>query len=178
MRIQAGSPVINVQLPAIDGSDFDLSSISGRPFMLSFFRFATCPFCNMRMHQLVSRFEEFGEDFTIVAVFDSPLENLTRYASDHQAPFPILADADNRYYREYSIEHSVPGMLKGIFGRMPTMIKGLMRGYIPFPIKGRLTTMPADFLVDRQGIIQTAYYGKDEGDHLPFEDVQLFAGQV
>lgn len=175
MRIQMGSPVINVQLPAIDGSDFDLSSISGKPFMLSFFRFATCPFCNMRMHQLVSRFDEFGEDFTIIAIFDSPLGNLTRYASDHQAPFPILADADNRYYRKYNIERSITGMLKGIFGRMPTMIKGLMRGYIPFPIKGSLTTMPADFLVDRQGVIHTAYYGKDEGDHLPFEDVIAYS---
>jgi hypothetical protein len=35
--------------------------------------------------------------------------------------------------------------------------------------------MPADFLIDREGIIQVAYYGKDEGDHLPFDTVKSFS---
>ena len=37
--------------------------------------------------------------------------------------------------------------------------------------------MPAEFLVDRDGIIQTVYYGKDEGDHMPFEEIKAFALQ-
>lgn len=143
--------------------------------MLSFFRFAACPFCNMRMHDIVERFAEFDNGFTVVAVFDSPLDNLARYAIRHKAPFPILADQDNRYYRAYSIEHSVGGVVKGLVLRMPTLIKGLLRGYVPTRINGQLTTMPADFLIDHQGVIQVAYYGKDEGDHLPIEQVKDFA---
>lgn len=42
-------------------------------------------------------------------------------------------------------------------------------------LKGSLTTMPADFLVDENGVIRTAYYGKDEGDHLPFEQARAFS---
>ena len=57
------------------------------PFMLSFFRFAACPFCNLRVHELVERFNEFGDDFTIVAVFDSPLDDLVRHTAKHRAPF-------------------------------------------------------------------------------------------
>ncbi len=175
MRLTSGAKVKNIRLPAIDGSMFDTESVKGKPFMLSFFRFASCPFCNLRVNELVKRFDEFGNDFTIVAVFDSPLDNLKRHAEKHKSPFPILADENNKYYKEYGIEHSVRGMLKGMFYRMPTLLKGMSKGYIPLRFKGSITTMPADFLIDREGIIQTAYYGKDEGDHLPFDTVKDFS---
>jgi peroxiredoxin Q/BCP len=38
-----------------------------------------------------------------------------------------------------------------------------------------MATMPADFLVDRDGIIQVAHYGGDEGEHLPFDSVKEFS---
>ena len=175
MRLTSGVKVKNIRLPAIDGSIFDTESVKGKPLMLSFLRFASCPFCNLRINELVRRFDEFGNEFTIISVFDSPLDNLTRHAEGHKAPFPILADENNKYYMEYGIEHSVLGMLKGMFLRMPTLLKAMFKGYIPIIIKGSLTTMPADFLIDREGIIHLAYYGKDEGDHLPFDKVKEFS---
>lgn len=50
-----------------------------------------------------------------------------------------------------------------MFFRMPTLFKGMFKGYIPLIFKDRITTMPADFLIDREGNIKTAHYGKDEG---------------
>jgi len=143
--------------------------------MLSFLRFAACPFCNLRVHELVSRFNEFGDNFTIVAVFDSALGNLVRHAEGHESPFPILADESNGYYREYGIEHSLAGVFKGMFLRMPTLVRGMLKGYVPTTFKGSLTTMPADFLIDASGIIKVAKYGEDEGDHLPFDQVKAFS---
>ena len=175
MSLKKGDKVIPIQLPAIDGSNFDLSSLNGKRYLLSFFRFATCPFCNMRLHRLITAYDGLGGDFTIVVLFDSPLAHLQKHADRHQAPFPILADHQNMYYRKYAIQHSFSGMLKGMFGRFPTMMKGIFKGYIPLPIRGSLLTMPADFLIDETGVVQTVYYGKDEGDHLPLEIVQTFA---
>ena len=175
MRRKEGDKLSHIQLPAIDGSTFDSMNMSGKPFMVSFFRFASCPFCNLRVHQLVQRYAEFGDDFRMVAIFDSPLRNLVRHTDKHKAPFPILADESNKYYIEYGIEHSVTGMLKGMFFRMPTLLKSMFMGNVPLIFKGSLITMPADFLIDREGIIQTAYYGKDEGDHLSFEQVKTFS---
>ena len=60
--------------------------------------------------------------------------------------------------------------------RMPTMLYAMFgKGYLPNKIEGSMTTMPADFLIDAAGVIRRAYYGKDEGDHLPFEEVKQFA---
>lgn len=176
MNKKVGDKVSNIRLAALDGSAFDLSSLNGRPFMLSFFRFASCPFCNLRMHQLVKRYDELGNRFTIVAIFDSPLDNLREHAERHDAPFPVLADEQGTYYAQYGIEHSVVGMLKGMIFRMPSMIYAMLgKGYVPLKIKGSMTTMPADFLVDESGVIRHAYYGKDAGDHLPFDEVKKFA---
>ncbi|UUO23723.1 redoxin domain-containing protein [Colwellia sp. M166] len=177
MYIAHDMKIKNIILPAIDGTIFDMHSIAGKPFMLSFFRFASCPFCNMRMHELVKRYGELGDDFTIVALFDSPIDNLTLHAEGHNAPFPILADEDNWYYKQYGIKHSVLGVIKGMLFRMPTLIQGMAKGYIPTTIKGSMTTMPADFLVTSNGMVHQAYYGKDEGDHLPFDRIKEFSHQ-
>ena len=176
MKIQKGDKAISIQLPSIDGTTFDTTSLKGKPYMLCFFRFATCPFCNLRMHELVKRYDELEGKLNIVAIFDSPLQHLTRHASGHHAPFPILADATNKYYKKYHIKKSTIGMIKGMMLRLPTMIKGMLKGYIPLPfaIKGSMITMPAEFLIDKDGLIQLAYYGKDEGDHLDFEIVKQF----
>lgn len=176
MRRQSGEKVTNIILPSLDGGMFKLDSLNGKRFMLSFLRFASCPFCNLRVHELVKRFDEFGEGFTIVAVFDSSLENLRQHAEKHHAPFSILADEKNTFYRAYGIEHSLAGVFKGMLIRMPALLRAMfVQGYLPWVVKGSLTTMPADFLVDENGVIRTVYYGKDEGDHLPFDAVKAFS---
>lgn len=176
MRRKPGDSVGRWLLPNLDGTVFDSDCLRNTRFMLSFFRFAACPFCNLRIHELVERFAEFGDDFTVVAVFDSPLENLRRYADRHRAPFPILADEENVCYRAFGIEHSVGGMLKAAVLRFPSVLDGIFaKGYLPTALQGRLDTLPADFLIDAQGVIRLAYYGRDIGDHLPFAQAKAFA---
>jgi len=178
MRLTPGSKSPPIQLPGIDRTTFDTSSLEGKPYLLSFFRFASCPFCNLRVNELVKRFDEFGEDFTIVAIFDSPLDNLAKHTEGHHAPFPILADEKNVFYKMYGIERSFAGMMKGMIFRFGTLMKGMFKGYVPLIFKGSLITMPADFLIDKDGIIQEAYYAKDEGDHLDFERIKAFSKEA
>jgi len=177
MKLKHGDPVIDLQLPALDNRLFNTESLRGRRYLLSFFRFAGCPFCNIRMHELVTRYNELPEGFSIVAVFDAPLEDLQRHETRHGAAFPVLADEANTYYKAYSIDHSVLGMLKGSIVRFPALVRAISRGYLPTTIKGKLHTLPADFLVDEQGRIETAHYGSDLGDHLPFDTVKHFASR-
>jgi hypothetical protein len=59
---------------------------------------------------------------------------------------------------------------------MPTLLYAMIvKGYFPISIRGKITTLPADFLVDEYGDINSIYYGKDAGDHLPFDQVKAFA---
>jgi peroxiredoxin len=176
VRRVSGDRITTIRLPALDGGMFDLERPRGTRLLISFFRFAACPFCNLRVHELVTRYAEFGRNFTVIAVFDSSLDNLRRHAARHRAPFPILADRTNRYYREFGIERSVSGVLKGAITRLPSLLYAMfVKGYWPTSFGGRLTTMPADFLVDEQRVVRVAHYGRDEGDHLPFDAVKAFS---
>jgi thioredoxin-dependent peroxiredoxin len=157
MRIEAGTVAPRIQLPCLNGSAFDTQSLRGRPYLLGFFRFAGCPFCNMRLQSLVERFESYPGDFTVAAVFDSPVENLALHTRRHNARFPILADESNQYYGEYGVERSLMGVARGIATRLSTLIRPTLKGYIPMRVKRSMTTMPANFLIDADGIIQQAY---------------------
>jgi len=100
-----------------DAPDFnltDINNLKGKRVLLTFYRFASCPFCNLRLHNIIKEVEKYGTDFEVVAVFDSKLNNLRKYATRHQSPFPILADEDNSIHRLYHIEHSIWGVIKGI----------------------------------------------------------------
>lgn len=176
MRVTTGQSVKNFTLPSLDGALWELDSLQGTPYLLAFFRFASCPFCNLRVHQLISYLDQLPDDFTVVAVFESPLKDLQRYAGKHQAAPPMLADEGGKWHSHYGIEHSWTGLLKGMLLRLPTLLYAMFgKGYLPFSVKGSMNTMPADFLVDRHGIIQEDYYGQDEGDHIPLARIRKLA---
>jgi len=175
-RLRSGDTIGELTLPAIGGGTFDLSAYSRKRYMLSFYRFATCPLCNLRVHELVRRRAELPTDFGLVAVFDASLEDLTRHATRHGAQFPILADSDNVYYRQFGVERSAWRTAVGFIRRFPQIAYGvLVKGYFPGIPGGNITTMPLDLLVNEDGSVHTAYYGRDEGDHLPMSALLEFA---
>lgn len=178
MAYLVGDFVKELSLPSIDGSQFTLDQVKDQRYMISFMRFAACPFCQLRIHQLISRWHELESNFTVIAVFDSPLENLQDHTGKECVPFTILADEDYKYYREFAVQQSIVGIFKAMLFRMPSLFYAmLVKRYFPLPIKGRVSTLPADFLVNEQGTIEYVYYAKDSGDHLPFERVKAFASR-
>jgi len=178
MSYKVGDNITDLSLPGIDGSQFTLEQVQGKRYMLSFMRFSACPFCQLRIHQLISRWQQLDQNFTVIAVFDSPLDNLQQNADNVATPFPILADEYSLYYHKFSVKQSILGMFKAMFFRMSTLLYAMIvKGYFPIVIKGKITMLPADFLVDEYGIINSIDYGKDAGDHLPFDRVKAFAAR-
>ncbi len=176
MPYQIGDKIVELSLPDIDGTQFTLDQVQGKRYMISFMRFAACPFCQLRIHQLISHWQELGDNFTVIAIFDSSLENLQKNAEKQHSPFPIIADENAVYYHKFAIKKSVSGMFKAMLFRMPALLYAmLIKRYFPTSLKGSVTTLPADFLVDENGVISTIYYGKDSGDHMPFERIKAFA---
>lgn len=170
-----GQALPKIVLPAIDGTKFDSSSIIGKRYLITFFRFATCPFCNLRISQLMRINDEIGHNFEIIAIFESEIEHLTKHANKHMAKFPILADYDRKYYELFGVKKSILGMIKGMFFRLPVLIQSMLSGNIPHEVTSRMLIMPLSLLVDEYGIIQYVYHGTDEGDHLALDKVINFS---
>ncbi|MGR9101279.1 MAG: peroxiredoxin family protein, partial [Gammaproteobacteria bacterium] len=174
--MKIGDKITEFNLPAIDGSRFTLEQVRGKRYMLSFMRFAGCPFCHLRIHHLIDRWGELNGNFTVIAVFDSSQENLRKHAENRSAPFFLLADEHGVYYRKFAVKRSLWGVFKAVLRRLPTLLYAMfVKQYIPTSIKGKITTLPVDYLVDEKGVIVYAHRGKDAGDHLPFDRVKAFA---
>lgn len=173
--MEIGQTIPQITLPAIDGTQFDSASLQGKRYLITFFRFASCPFCNFRVAQLVQLKSRLGDRLEVVAIFEASLGHLKKQASRHLAGFPILADERRQYYKAFGVRKSFVGMLKGMLFRFPTVLKSMSRGFLPHELSSRMFTMPLSLLVDEQGIIQTIYHGRDDGDHLPLEIIEAFA---
>jgi hypothetical protein len=129
----------------------------------------------MRIAELLRTKKKLGDNFEIVAIFESELSHLQKHANKHFVTFPILADQSKEYYQQFGVTKSLIGVLKGMIFRLPTAIKGLLKGYIPLEVSSRLFIMPLSVLVDQNGVIQALYYGQDEGDHIPIDQVIAFS---
>ena len=175
MKIQVGDQLENIQLPSIDGSIFNTTSTKGKKVLLTFYRFASCPMCNLRINTLMNHYDELGDNFTMIAIFNSSIENLKRYTAKHQAPFPILADKTYQVFKKYGVKHSLLNFLISQITRGPLIWKAMFKGYIPWTIKGHLGILPVDVLIDEEGIVRNVNYGTDIGDHLPLKTIIDFS---
>ena len=92
MTLVSGSPAPQFSLPAIDGTTFNMSDMKGKRVILTFFRFSSCPLCNMRIRRIIQRWDEISNDAVMIAVFDAKIGELQKRMKKHNPPFVVVAD--------------------------------------------------------------------------------------
>lgn len=173
MRLTAPDKAPQVAMTDIYGEPIALGGGSGRRTLLCFFRDAACPFCNFRIYELTHHHASLAAlGLDIVAVFASTPEEVKRFVARKPRPFRVVADPDSAAYDAYGIERSFWRKLKAIATRLPTLLRGLR--IVGLAGLNTNNILPADFLIDENGSVVEAYYGRDAGDHIPFERVELF----
>jgi thioredoxin-dependent peroxiredoxin len=152
----------------------DLRDFRGRWVLLSFYRYASCPLCNLRVHALSERSTGWrAQGLDVLGVFQSPAEKLRQYVGKQQAPFPLIPDPEQRLYTLYGVESSWMGFMKGWARRLPDIGQSVIgQRFLPGSVEGGIHRIPADFVIDPYGRIAEAYYGRDIGDHLPFDRIE------
>lgn len=173
-RLTQGDMAPDFAVTALDGAPIALGDYRGRRVLLSFYRYASCPLCNLRVHTLRQHhagWQTRGLD--LLAVFQSPAERLTRYVGTQAPPFPLIPDPAQRLYAQYGVGHSWQGFLAAWMGRLPEIGRAVLRrGFLPGTVEGGIHRIPADFIIDEQGRVLRAYYGQDIGDHLPLGEIE------
>ena len=175
MKIKKGDRLDIINLPTVDGTLFTTKELKNKKVLLTFYRFASCPLCNLRLQLFVNRYHEFNEQFVKVAIFHSSVKNLKHFMKRHRAPFIILADESFHYFKKYDVECSLLSFLLSQITRGISIWYAMFRGFIPYRIKGYMGILPVDVLIDSNGIVEDVNYGKDIGDHISFSDVKKFA---
>lgn len=170
-RLQPENKAIPFNVIDYRGTPVMLSDYKGKKVLLSFFRGASCPFCNMRLHELIKRHEEFeASRIHIIAVFASTREEILQYSGKQLPPFPILPDPELTLYRHYGVEASQAGMFKVMLQPIK-MLKMMTSGFFSTKALTDKPLIPADFLIGENFLIKRVYYGNDFGDHMPIKDI-------
>ena len=178
-RLAPGDSTPDFDTVDLFGDPVQLSDFRDRKLMLSFYRYAACPLCNLRVHDLIERHSGLAAmGLAIVAVFQSPPETIRKYVGRQDAPFPIIPDPSMAHYRRYRVERSWPGLFKVIKHRKDEFTLAADKGFKPGWINGPINRIPADFLIDGHGKLRTCFYGADIGDHIPLELVEAFAANA
>ncbi len=136
--IKVGEPAPNFSLPAHDGRQLSLASLSGHKVLLWFFPEAGTPGCTLegrgfRDHQ--SYFDE--NNIRVVGIsFNTPDENAA-FATQHQFAFSLLSDRDRACALAY-------GACANLKAAQPDRVS---------------------FLIDEHGLIERVYDQVDPRDH-------------
>lgn len=155
------------------GDTINIENYKGKKVFLTFFRYASCPVCNFRMNEIIQNYEAIQlKGYEFIAVFESTNETLQQYLIENQVPFPIIGDPDLILYKKYGVQKSFWRMVGSMFDKKTRT--NLKEGKVLIKGKnlkrdGQMSRIPADFLIDENGVVTKAYYGTTIGDHLPLE---------
>lgn len=174
--LSSGDKAPQFTLPAIDGSTFNMADMKGKRVILTFFRFSTCPLCNMRIRRIVQRWNEFSKDAVMVAVFDAKVGDLQKRMKKHDAPFVVVADETYEQFNKNGVKKSFFKFMWGALRSPLTLLQATLRGYVPLTLSiSKLSTIPVDILIDEDGKVVEAHYCKDTADHLSLDRMIAFS---
>ena len=171
MRLTIGSTAPPFTAQALGGRTVDLTALRGRAVLLKFYRFATCPVCNLHMHRFIQDYKNIEAlGLTAVVLYHSPAEKLESANLD-LPPFALVPDPEKRIFRQYGVEKGLAGMFSPAV--MRDYFLAMKAGFPPGMLSsdGGVTGNPADFIVDADGRIAFAHYGRQYADSLTADQV-------
>lgn len=174
MKLKVNQPAPDFTVTDTLGNDVSLKKLKGNKIYLIFERNVGCPVCNLHFHDLAKRASYFSENrIKVILVYESPREKLKEYINGVNYPFHFVSDPRNELYAQYSVERSFMKLLKGLSnGVVPKAMAGAKLFNKSMKQDGHTATIPAEFLIDEQGLLSIIHYGNYIGDHLPVSAIQ------
>lgn len=174
MRLGKGQKAPHFEVEDIFGTKVSLDRLRGRKSMISFYRYSGCPFCNLRVAELIRAYPGLDmEGLAMLSFWQSPKEDIEEAVGTQKPPFPLIADPHKRIYARYGVENRSWAPWKVLLD--PALaIRALRSPFMSLKNGGEVDLVPADFLVNPDLTIHAAYYGKHVGDHMPVEDIRRF----
>jgi peroxiredoxin len=182
MRLRPGQMAPIFSAVDLYGRHISLLDYANVRVLLSFFRAAVCPLCNLRLAQLIQRYPIYQrQGLYAIAFFESGPEYGHRYLDRQQAPFPLIAGLESDVYDQYGLESSFWSAVYARLTRGAQYRAAARLGVGGNPLQnmyqmdGRFGRLPADVLLDPGLIVRRAYYSRDPGDFMLFSELDAFA---
>ncbi len=156
--LKVGSHAPDFSLPDAFGATIHLADLLARgPVILTFYRGAWCPFCNLQLHALkesLPLFQRHGAQ--LVAITPQTPDRSRGQIEKDNYPFHILSDLDNRVMQAYNLYFEVSEELRAMY------IQDFKLDIADYNGTGRYgLPVPGTFIIDRQGIVRAAFADTD-----------------
>jgi peroxiredoxin Q/BCP len=174
-KSEVGKHAPTFRAVTFDGKLIDLAALRGKKVWLTFYRYATCPLCNLHISEISRRYPDLKKaGVEVVSVFDSRVPEFFQPGGIADIRFPMISDSDKKLYHLYGTRSSIWGVLR--FSVLIQFIKALTRGFRQGAILGDSGQLPSSFLIDSNGVICDIRHGKTAVDYMPWLKVEVFAG--
>lgn len=180
MTVQKNVVAPTFKLKDIFGRMIDLQDYRDKKVLIAFFRHAGCPFCNLRVHALSKTHEELKSKGLEMIFFFESKEKVILRSSFHLgvSPIPIISDPEKEWYNKYGLE---PSALKSAVSHMTSFARAVLNAKaagVPVHMTKSgesLSTIPAEFLLDKGLVIKKLHYSERLDDRLELSEIKAFA---
>ena len=177
MRLTSGSPAPVFRVTDVFGTSRALSDYRGKRLLISFFRYSQCAICNLRVHHMIELYQEFrSRGLEMLAVFESPRDNVVSNVNKQNVPFALVADPEARLYELFGVENSQEKVTAPPPDPERLQAQIAEANALGYPLQreegGNFFRMPADFVIGPTGLLEAAFYSEAIGAHLPWDQVE------
>jgi peroxiredoxin len=167
MKLKTGDLFPTKTFQTVSGKELHVPD-SGSLTHLQFRRFVGCPICNTHIRQLIMRADEIkAAGVREVIFFHSTVEEMQPLQEG--LPFDLVADAEKVYYKKFGIEASLTYILNG--KAIAAAVRGMLRGNLTLKMTGGPLGLPAEFLIEPNGRVRAAKYGRHAYDQWSVDEL-------
>ncbi|GLW68357.1 peroxiredoxin [Kitasatospora phosalacinea] len=155
--LAVGARAPHFTLPSADGRSVDLAGLlADGPVVLTFYRGAWCPYCNLALRSLQQHHDAVAaRGARLVAVSPQlPDESLSQAEKDGLT-FDVLSDLGCETAARYGLAFDLPDDLAAVYARSGIDLARSNGGH------PRTLPVPATYVIDRAGTIRWAFVDAD-----------------
>lgn len=156
--LKVGEPAPDFELPNAFGQPVRLTKLLAQgPVVLTFYRGAWCPYCNLQLHalhQALPLIEQAGA--RLVAVTPQVPDRSRAQVEKDGYPFEVLSDLDDRVVKTYRLYFEAPADLSAVYRQRLALDLADYNGAGRYGLP-----VPATYVIDRNGIVRAAFADVD-----------------
>lgn len=156
--IGRGDKIPLFELVNYDGVLFDMGKeLDKNHVVLSFYRGAWCPFCNLEIGMLQDRYDEIRDlGANVVAISPQNPDYSILFKARHNILFPVLSDVGNSVSKQFGLDYEIAPEVNEIFhyemGLDFSEYNACPKDILP---------VPATYIIDRKGNVRYSFVNPD-----------------
>ncbi|MEV5387979.1 peroxiredoxin-like family protein [Streptomyces sp. NPDC052721] len=155
--LTVGDRAPRFRLPSATGRTVALDDLLATgPVVLTFYRGAWCPYCNIALRALQQHHAEItARGARLVAVSPQIPDESLSLTEKHGLAFDVLSDIGSDTAKQYGLAFDLPDDLAAVYDRLGFDLQRVNDGH------PRTLPLPATYVIDRAGTIRWAFVNSD-----------------